>query len=95
MPTMDCSSHILTVTVQYDPTLTVPPPPVDAGVVAALLRQLAMHTDGDCAADQARDADISGAGMRLRFTDDIKRNAFKLRIPRYLHPSIVNALTVV
>ena len=88
----DCAQHTLAVRVRLLAPLNKPPR--RSAIVAALLRQLAVYTDGFCATRGAEDDDILDPGMMFHFTDEDARRLFRARIPLYLHREISSRLSV-
>ena len=88
----DCSEHIHHVIVIL--SLATLKKKQHSNLIAALLRQIADYTDGWCATELAKDADlISPDGMTFYFTDDEKRTQFINRIGFYLREDIADALS--
>jgi hypothetical protein len=92
MPEHDCSKHLTKVLVSLDQSKLQKKQ--HTNLIAALLRQIADYTDGWCATELARDADLEpGKAMSFYFTTDAKRTQFKDRIGLYLRSDIDSALS--
>jgi hypothetical protein len=88
----DCSKHLKKVVVTLSRSRLQKKQ--HTNLIAALLRQIADYTDGWCATELARDADLdTSSGMAFYFTTDDKRTEFINRIGFYLRQDIEAALT--
>ena len=92
MPERDCRKHIKKVVVTIDRDKLEKKQ--HSNLIAALLRQIADYTDGWCATEYAKDADLDKtSGITFYFTADDKRDSFINRIAFYLREDIADALT--
>lgn len=92
MPTRDCTTHVVRVRLSLNPAKLRNKQ--RSNLTAALLRQIADYTDGWCASEHAKDADLEpGKWMHFYFTDEEKRTLFKNRIGWYLRDDVNAALT--
>jgi hypothetical protein len=92
MPEHDCSKHLLKTRVSLNPSKLEKSQHYN--LIAALLRQIADYTDGWCATEYAKDADLAPSkAMTFYFTSEEKRTQFDNRISIYLRKDINDALT--
>ena len=92
MPEEDCSKHLKKVTVALSKDKLKYKQ--HSNLIAALCRQIAIYTDGYCAAELADDADIvKSSGMVFWFTTVEKQDLLKSRLNLYLAEDIYDALT--